>query len=464
MTAPKPIRLTLVEGFGPSSDSGLWNHPQYEQFLYRDPGYWVSLVKRLEAGGFDAIFFADTPNLGHEDPNVRRGILEGGWPGPRLDPAYLVPLLASVTTRLGFVITSSVTYDHPVQLTRKFSTLDHLTKGRIGWNIVTNNVRSAALNHSLADQLEHDTRYDRAEEFLSIAYEIWNRTWQDDAVVNDPAQGLFIDPDRVRAIDHEGEWFSVKGIPIVEPSPQRTPVLFQAGSSERGREFGATHAEAIYQNTYSLDETKFLVDDVRQRAQSKGRDPQTVKFFPRVIPVIGRTRAEAEDKYADYASYKEQDDATATLQRFLLTGGVDISQYGDDDRIDFSDLDVAAISTQQLGERLQLLSRQGTVLTKRQLIRDFASVFGASNTIVGTPTEIADYLEEYIDTTGADGFNIAYMIRNHSIDEFIEYVIPELRRRGRLDGRHGATLRERFTGAPGPRLRADHPGVRSRRD
>lgn len=460
MTAVKPIRLTLVEGFGPASDSVLWNHPEYESFLYRDPRYWVSLAQRLEAGGFDAIFFADTPNIGHEDPEIRRRLLTNGWLGPRLDPAYLVPLLASVTQRLGFVVTSSVSYDHPVQLTRKFATLDHLSGGRIGWNIVTNNVRSAALNHSRLDQLEHDRRYDRADEFLRVAYRIWNAAWDDDAVVDDPERGVFIDPERVRAVEHDGEWFQVHGIPIIEPSPQRTPVLFQAGSSERGREFGARHAEAIYQNTYSAQETKFLVDDVRARAARQGRDAESVKFFPRVIPVIGRTRAQAEDKYAEYASYKEQDAATANLRRFLLTGGIDIDDYGADDPIDFSGLDVASISTQQLGERLQLLSRNGTILTRRELIRDYASVFGASNTVIGTPEEIADYFEEYIDATGADGFNIAYMIRNRSVDEFIEHVIPELRRRGRLEGRRGSTLRERFTGAPGPRLRPDHPGAR----
>jgi FMN-dependent oxidoreductase (nitrilotriacetate monooxygenase family) len=456
----KQLKLTLVEGAGPASDSGLWNHPDYATNLFKDITYWEDLARTLERAGFDAIFFADTPAIRADTPQARAHALRSGGL-PRLDPAYLIPILAAVTERLGFVITSSITYDHPVALARKFTTLDHLTGGRIGWNVVATNVRSAALNHGLTEQLPHDTRYDRGDEFLDVAYQLWNGAWDDDAVVRSPERGIYVDPGKVRAVEHEGEWFRVRGVPISEPSPQRTPVLFQAGSSDRGRQFAATHAEAIYLNANTVAETAFLVSDVRARAAALGRDPAALKFLPRIIPVVGATQAEAEAKLEDYVARSNPESAIVTLQQWA---GIDLRGRDPEEELDLADLQVKGINSEHAADYLRRSARSGERFTVGDLIRMYAFTGGAGNVVAGTPGQIADTMERWVREADVDGFNIAYMLRRHSIAEFAEQVVPELRRRGLLapeGAAAGPTLRERLTGA-GPQVPEDHPAARSR--
>jgi len=448
----KPIRLTLVEQGGPAADSGLWDHPDFEPELFKKPRYWADLAGRLEEGGFDAIFFADTPAIRADTPEQRRhGLKTGG--GTRLDPSLIIPIMAAVTERLGFVVTTSVSYDAPFTVARKFSTLDHLTKGRIGWNIVTNNVRSAARNHGLDDQLPHDTRYDRAEDFMEIVYALWNRSWGDGAAVRDGARNLYTDPGRINRIDHKGAWFSLSAIHMAEPSPQRTPVLFQAGSSARGRRFGATHAECIYLNATSIEETALLVRQIKALAQDAGRAPGQVKFMPRIIPVVAETEKAAAAKYNDYVDACDPEAALIVLQQWA---GIDLRGRDPEDPVDLAALDATGGNSQHTGDFLRRTAREGTRFTVKDLLRAYA--FGGSgNVTAGTPAQIADRMEAYVDQAGVDGFNIAYMIRGKSVDEFIELVIPELRRRGRLTGHAGPTLRQRLFGEEA-RLPEDHPG------
>ncbi len=273
-----------------------------------------------------------------------------------------IPIIAAVTERLGFVVTSSITYDHPVPLARKFATLDHLTGGRIGWNVVATNVRSAALNHGLREQLPHDVRYDRGDEFMAVVYALWNHAWDDDAVVRDVERGVYVDPERVRPLSHHGEWFRVEGIPITAPSPQRTPVLYQAGSSDRGRRFAATHAECVYLNTQSAAETAHLVADVRRRARATGRAEEDLKFFPRIIPVVGGTEAEARAKYDDYLAHDDEQAAIVTLQQWA---GLDLSGRDPEELLDLSDLQVAGISSEHAADYLRRQARAGERMTVR---------------------------------------------------------------------------------------------------
>jgi len=457
MSDRRRIRLTLVEGAGPASDSGLWNHPDYAPELFKDITYWEDLARTLEGAGFDAIFFADTPAIRADTPEARAHALRSGGL-PRLDPAYLIPVLAAVTERLGFVITSSITYDHPVALARKFTTLDHLTGGRIGWNIVATNVRSAALNHGLTEQLPHDERYDRGDEFLEVAYRIWNEAWDDDAVVRSRERGIYVDPDRVRAVDHDGRWFRVHGVPISEPSPQRTPVLFQAGSSDRGRQFAATHAEAIYLNANTVAETAHLVADVRARAAALGRDPAALKFLPRIIPVVGGTEAEANAKLEDYVQRSNPESAIVTLQQWA---GIDLRGRDPEEVLDLADLKVKGINSEHAADYLRRSARAGERFTVGDLIRMYAFTGGAGNVVAGTPEQIADTLERWVREADVDGFNIAYMLRRHSIADFAEHVVPELRRRGLVSDAEagaGGTLRERLTGG-GPRRAVRDPAL-----
>lgn len=452
---PKQIHLTLVEQGGPAADSGLWNHPEFATERNKDPRYWEQLARILEDARFDAIFFADTPGFRSDTPAARDHHLRSGGV-PRLDPAYIIPLMAAVTERLNFTVTSSISYDHPYALARKFSTLDHLTDGRIGWNIVASNVKSAAVNHGLPDQLAHGDRYDRGDEFLEVAYALWNHSWEDGAVVRDPARGLYVDPALVRPVAHHGAWFDVDAPHLAEPSPQRTPVLFQAGSSDRGRRFAATHAECVYLNAVSVEETRYLVEDVRRRATALGRDGARIKFLPRVIPVVGSTEAEARARYEDYADHHDEESTVIILRQWA---GIDVSGRDPEEPLDLSGLVIEGSNSQHTGDYLKRRQAElGRPFTVRDLIRMYA-FGGEGNVTVGTPEQIVDRLEQYVEEAGVDGFNIAYMVRDGSVREFAEQVVPELRRRGRLpDEPREGTFREQLFGA-GARLPADHPGA-----
>ncbi|MFD6517684.1 NtaA/DmoA family FMN-dependent monooxygenase [Rhodococcus sp. NPDC060176] len=454
----KPMLLTYVEQAGPAADSGLWTHPDFEPGLATNPAYWKELARTLDNAGFTALFIADMPSVGSDDPHEHAHQLRQGF-GPRIDPAYLIPAMSRATSRLGFVVTSSITYDHPYRLARKFATLDHLTDGRIGWNMVTTNAKQAALNHGLSDLLAHDERYDRGDEFLSAAYALWNDSWEDEAIHRDTDTGIYIDPSKVRSISHHGRYFDLEGIPVFAPSPQRTPVLFQAGSSDRGREFAATHAEVVYLNVTTAEETSYLVSDIRARAERIGRDPALLRFLPRIIPVVAGTRTEAERKYNDFVDHHDEGSAAFVLKQWA---GIDVDALPETGEINLDDLTVEGLTSQHTADYLRRLSRSERRFDKRDLLRAYA-FGGEGNVQVGTGAEIADQLEQFRDETGVDGFNVAYMLRRHSLDDFVEHVVPELRNRGLIeDAKAGPkSLRQSITGH-GPQLSPDHPGRRGR--
>ncbi|SFB02439.1 FMN-dependent oxidoreductase, nitrilotriacetate monooxygenase family [Cohnella sp. OV330] len=450
----KRIRLQFIEKNCPTVDNiGMWTHPDSKPELYNQLDYWVSLARTLEKARFDGIFFADALGTFSTYGNSRDTAVREGMSLPINDPMYLVPAMAAVTEHLGFAVTGSLTYDHPYAMARKMSTLDHLTGGRIGWNIVTSNLDSAARNYGLDAQLEHDRRYDRGDEFLEACYKLWERSWEEDAVVRDRTRVVYAEPAKVHDIGHRGEFFSVPGIHLCEPSPQRTPVLFQAGSSQRGRRFAARHAECVFLNAMTPEETKLLVDDVRAKAEEEGRDPADLLFFPRFVPVVAPTEAEAKEKFESYLAHVSTEGTLALLSSW---SGIDFSRFGRDELLAF--IERKGNGSQYISDYLARVSTERP-LTVPDLARLYA-FGGIENVSVGSPRQIAERMISFADYTGVDGFNIAYAIRPDSIGDFARLVVPELQRAGRVQTEYRpGTLRAKLLGG-GDRLAAAHRGAR----
>jgi FMN-dependent oxidoreductase (nitrilotriacetate monooxygenase family) len=429
---------------------GLWRHPEDQTSRYTDIRYWVALAELLDAGGFDALFIADAVGQldvfgGDADAALTRGVQT-----PVTDPLLAVSAMAAATTHLGFGVTVSTTYESPYLLARKFSTLDHLTGGRIGWNIVTSLLDSAARNIIGRDrQIPHDERYAMAQEFLEVTYKLWEGSWEADAVLRDRDRGIYTDAAKVHAIGHEGKYFQVPGAHLVEPSPQRTPVLFQAGTSPAGREFAARNAELVFASDPRPQVLRANIEDIRRRAVAHGRRPDSIKFLTSVEIVTDSTDSAARAKAADLAKYH---DLEAGLVLLSALSGVDWSEYGVDRPIEQFDTDAS---------RSILAAVDGAGDRHRITLRDYVGQLGGfgGQLFVGSATTVADELEAYAESTGIDGFNITYHVTPGSFADVAEHLIPELRRRGRArEAGDAATLRERlFAGSA--LLPDDHPGA-----
>ena len=345
----------------------------------------------------------------------------------------------------------STTYESPYLLARKFSTLDHLTGGRIGWNIVTSLLDSAARNIIGRDrQIPHDERYAMAQEFVEVTYKLWEGSWEPGAVVRDRQGGVYTDPAKVHDIGHDGRYFSVPGAHLVEPSPQRTPVLFQAGTSPAGREFAARNAELVFASDPRPEVLRGNIDDIRRRAVAHGRRSDSIKFLTSVEIVMDSTDSAAQAKAADLAKYHDLEGGLVLLSAL---SGVDWSSYGVDRPIEQFDTDAS---------RSILAAVDDSDERHRLTLRDYVGGLGGfgGQLFVGSAQTVADELDAYAGRTGVDGFNIVYHMTPGSFADVAEYLIPELRRRGRARDRDGATtLRQRlFPGGAGL-LPDDHPGA-----
>ncbi|MFC4550996.1 MULTISPECIES: LLM class flavin-dependent oxidoreductase [Halorussus] len=430
--------------------AGNWRTPGDQSDRYTDADYWREVARTAERGGFDAVFFADVRGVYDVYGGDREVAIENAIQTPSNDPAYLVPAMAAETEHLGFAVTKSTSYNHPYQLAREFSTLDHLTDGRVAFNIVTSYLESAARNLGLAERMEHDERYDRADEFVEVCYRLWEDSWDDDAVVVDRERGVYTDPEKVHSVDFEGEYFDVPGPHGSEPSPQRTPVLYQAGSSDRSREFAAANAEAVFVSQPTERGVRDYVADLRERAESKGRDPNELKFFPGIVPVVGETEAIAREKYEAYA---ENVDYEATLA--LLAG--------------FTDIDFSELEPDQKVEHIETEAIQGVInaFTKNdpdrewtvREVAEFAGLGTTSPVVVGDPEQVADELQRWFEDVGVDGFNVKEIVRPGTLRDFVDMVVPVLRERGLVrEGYEGDTLRENLFEEEGrTRLADDHP-------
>ncbi|KAF1067585.1 LLM class flavin-dependent oxidoreductase [Variovorax sp.] len=451
------IRLNAFALAAPSHLSmGLWRHPRDRSVDYNKLSHWTDLARTIERGKFDGIFLAD--GLGHYDiyKGTSEPALRLGVQFPRLDPLLLVSAMAHVTEHIGFGITSSVSYEPPYIFARRMTTLDHITNGRAGWNIVTSfgDSGTKALRGEAARP--HDDRYALADEYLELVYKYWEGSWEDDAAVRDKATGVFADPSKIHEIRHESEHFRSEGIFISEPSPQRTPLLYQAGASTRGREFAARHAECVFVSGPSKKVVRDLVRDVRERAERNGRDPADLLFFASMTAIPGRTQAEAEAKHEDYRQYASLEGTAALYSRW---SGIDLSKYRLDDPIEY-----VKTNHQQSAVEAYTTADPGRVWTVREILERISIGGGGGGLLVGSAAQVADELQSWVEDTGIDGFNLGYALAHESFADFADLVVPELQRRGvyKTDYRAG-TLREKLYGAGRARLPASHPGAAARR-
>ena len=436
---------------------GMWRHPEDRTAEYTSLRYWVELARLLDTGGFDVLFVADAVGQLDVYGGDAAAALTHAVQTPVTDPLLAVSAMAAATRRLGFGITVSTTYESPYLLARKFSTLDHLTGGRIGWNIVTSLLDSAARNIIGRErQIPHDGRYEIAQEFLDVTYKLWEGSWEDGAVVRDVARGVFTDAAKVHPIGHEGRYFSVPGAHLVEPSPQRTPVLFQAGSSLAGREFAARNAELVFVSDPRPDVLRARIDDVRRRAVEHGRSPDSIRFLTSIEIVVDSTDRAARAKAESLARYTDLEGGLVLLSAL---SGVDWSSYGVDRPIEQFDTD----ASRSILATVEDPDHSG--LRQRLTLRDYVGRLGGFGgpLFVGAPGSVADEMAAYAAGTGVDGFNIAYHTTPGSFADVAEHLIPELRRRGLASSDNGETLRQRLFPNGTALLPDDHPGSEYRK-
>jgi len=426
---------------------GLWVRDDTRQLEYNQLDPWVELAQILEKGCFDALFLADV--IGVYD-SYRGGpetsIIEG-MQTPVNDPAMLVPAMAYSTKNLGFAFTSSVLQSHPFAFARQMSTLDHLTRGRVAWNIVTSYLPNAGLNFGLDGLPSHDERYDLADEYLDVVYKLWEGSWEDDAVLRDTERGIYADPAKVHPINHVGKHFNVAGPHLSEPSPQRTPLLFQAGSSTRGRSFAAKHAECMFivDSRRSLTGAASVISDVRSQAVRNGRRPEDIQFFQGLSPVVGGTEAEAKAKEAEYLEQFSTEGALAHLSGSI---GIDLSAI---------DLDQPLKSIDTRAMRGMVKGLIESTPDQTQTFRDLIRTRNAGQFLTGSPEQIADALQDW-QKAGVDGFNLIYSVTPGTFVDFIEAVVPILQKRGQMQKEYApGPLREKIFGYG--RLPARHPAA-----
>ncbi len=399
---------------------GMWTHPQDQSHRVNDLQYWTDYARKLEAGLFDGIFFADIVGVYDVYGGSPDAALRGAVQIPANDPAIVIPAMAAVTKNLGFGVTCNLTYEQPFLFARRMSTLDHMTGGRIGWNIVTGYLDSAARAIGLQGQIAHDDRYDLADEYMALVYKLWEGSWDDDAVVVDRDNAVFADPSKVRVIHHEGPQYKVDAMHLCSPSPQRTPVLYQAGSSPRGREFAATHAECVFVNGQKKDDVKSIVADIKARAEAKGRSGDDVKVFLGATLILGETDAEAQEKFAEYRRYVSSE---AALVHAAASLGIDFAKYDLDEPIETG-------KSQAIVSNIEIMNKAaGPKWTRRKLLEQM--VLGSRQTPwVGSAQSIADTLIGWSEETGVAGFNLSRTVTPASIDDVINHLIPILQERG----------------------------------
>ncbi|KAF3389184.1 Dimethyl-sulfide monooxygenase [Penicillium rolfsii] len=421
---------------------GQWKNPKDKSATKRKLEYWIELAKLLERGGINALFLADTTGgydtyEGKLDECIRRA---AQW--PVTDPTIPITAMAAVTKHLAFGITASTSFEQPFLLAKRFSTLDHLTNGRIGWNIVTSYKKAAFKAIGIDSPIEHDQRYAQADEYLRVLYKLWNGSWAPDALSPDPETDTYVNPDKVREINHQGKFYSLSTRHIVDPSPQRTPFLFQAGTSPAGSTFAATHAEAIFVSSHSPEVLRPKVQKIRELAAANGRDPQSIKFFGTFTPIVGRTDEEAWEKYEELKKY-----ASIPLDQEITEA---------------DSLEAGKVTS--LLDSLLKTSKDVPKWTPR-VVAEKAAIGGLGPVAIGSPTTVADEMERWIREADLDGFNIGYVTTPGSFEDLVDLVIPELRKRGlypnlpsELD--EPLTAREKVYGKGQKELRDDHEGSR----
>ncbi|QMV65642.1 LLM class flavin-dependent oxidoreductase [Pseudomonas berkeleyensis] len=447
MSDPTPLLFGLYEqaSVGCGGAPSLWTHPADERLGINTLKFWSNQARIAEQANLDLFFFADVLGLYDVHGGNHDAALKWAVEAPANDPLLHIPALATLTEHLAFGATVSTTYEHPFSHARRFSTLDHLSGGRIGWNIVTSYLTSAARNFGLDRMIRHDDRYERAEEFMDVVYKLWEGSWADDAVVADKARQLYARGERVRPINHEGAHYRVAGPHLTAPSPQRSPLLIQAGWSGRGRQFAAKHAELIFTAKSDPLEIRAGLDDIARQAVANGRAADDVKSLTVLRIVTAPTAIEAQRKYDQLQSnYHLQ----AQLVSYAGDTGIDIDRYADNEPL--------TTHTEGMTSYVMRPDGSGKPLTAGDVRQRFARVTRGSDLIlVGTPAQVAEKIEEHARVSGTTGYMLNPLISPGTLSDFAELVVPELQKRGlyRTAAQSG-TLRSRLRGD-----RADHlPG------
>jgi FMN-dependent oxidoreductase (nitrilotriacetate monooxygenase family) len=408
-----------------------WRHPEVPADGTLRVEHYVRSAQLAERGKLDMIFFADGAGIRQGD-NPPGSLSRTGRDMVELEPMTLLPALAMVTRHVGLVTTASTTYNEPYNLARKFATLDLISKGRAGWNVVASWSELEAQNFGLETTLDYETRYARSAEFVEVVKALWD-SWEDDALLFDKAAGQYFDEAKMHVLNHQGRFFRVRGPLNVACMPQRHPVIVQAGASEQGRELGAATAEVIYAIHGSLDRAQSYYADVKGRMAKYGRDPDDLKIMPAFCPVVGHTRAEAQAKYDQLQALI---DPLAGLGSLYSSFG-DLSAYSLDDPVP----DDALGTQEHRSVSAQLRER---VRRERPTIRELYLRSGLTGSAtIGTPSDIADVMQEWFEGGACDGFNITPATLPGGGEDFVDMVVPELQCRGLLRTEYeGTTLRE----------------------
>ncbi|HEX4572423.1 MAG TPA: LLM class flavin-dependent oxidoreductase [Dongiaceae bacterium] len=438
MTTPRQLHLAAF--MRPVSlHTGAWRYPGAFPDANFNFAHLARFAQTLERGKFDAFFMADHLAV----LNMPMEALKRSATVTSFDPLTLLPALAVVTERIGLIATSSTTFDQPYHLARKFASLDHISGGRAGWNLVTTANPDAAPNFGMDDHMEHGERYRRAREFFDVVTGLWD-SWADDAFIRDVESGVYFDPAKLHVLNHKGTYLSVRGPLNIARPIQGWPVIVQAGSSEDGRQIAAETAEAVFCAPSSLADGKRLYADIKGRMEKLGRDPEHLKILPGAFIVVGDSEAEAKEKRLLLDSFVHYDSAIASLSIAL---GHDASKFDPDGPLPEIPETNASKSARQ---RAIDMARQEN-LTVRQLAQRLGGYSGLA--MVGTPSMIADQMEEWLETRGCDGFNVMFPYLPEGLDDVVNRVVPELQRRGLFRKEYeGRTLREHL-GLPRPENR-----------
>jgi alkanesulfonate monooxygenase len=433
---------------------GLWTHPRDRTIDYNRLPYWIHLAKTLERGRFDGLFLADVLGVYDVFGNSPDAALRNATQTPANEPLLLIPAMAAVTEHLSFGVTSNLSYEPPYPFARRMSTLDHLTEGRIGWNVVTGYLDSAARGAGRDKQTAHDDRYDVADEYMEVVYKLWEASWENDAALRDRAKGIFADPAKVHRVQHQGNNYRLDAIHLSEPSPQRTPVLYQAGTSPRGRQFAAEHAECVFMSGPSARIIAPRVTAIRELAAKAGRNPAEILMFSMMTMILGRTEQEARAKYADYRRHINAEGALTLMSGWT---GVDFSTYDLDQEVRHVQNDAGRTAMDNITR-----ADPDRIWTVRE-VAEHVGIGGIGPVLVGTPEKVADELEAWLDATDVDGLNVPFAVSPGDFEDIADMLVPELVKRGRYKQAYRpGTLREKLFGHGRARLEAPHPAAQYR--
>lgn len=451
MAYPRELRLNTFQMAAPSHNwAGLWRHPRDNQVNYNRLDYWTDMARTAERGLIDAIFIADVFGLYDVYGGSGDAALASGAQAPNADPVIPVSAMAHVTRHIGFGVTANLTYEHPFQFARRFTTLDHLTNGRIGWNIVTGYLDSGARGMGQSVAREHDERYEAAEDFMAAVYKLWETSWADDAVVRDKAAGIFTHPEKVRRILHEGPYYQVDARALAEPSRQRTPVLYQAGASARGGAFAGRHAEATFLNGQTTEIAGRAVKAAREAAVAAGRGPRDIIAIQGATVIVAPTSAEARELKEEYRRYIHHAGQLALVSGWT---GIDLSGLGPDDLLEFQ-------RSNAIRSTLENLTIKARTLPRVRDLLDFTPAGARGPLFIGSPVEVADEMLAWAEETDVDGFNLIRTVMPESLEAIVDLLIPELQSRGAFKAAYReGTLREKLFPEGSAYLPPNHAGA-----